>query len=517
MMFCALCSVRYFIRLSGLVIKVLILEAQMKYLLPFLTVAFMLLLGCSKDNPTQPPAGQASLLLSKLVVSVIPGARDTITISSSDPNGAYSECTISNSNSSVASCTIADSTLQITGISVGTTDLTITNDDGNSCILPVEIYDKNVVVTDELIVTYTDQFTPLGGGWWDWDKWEPVTPEGFYALGSFMWLRADSDPNGVAAVMVVKAKPGSDAIAFTDSFQSLGGNLANFWLPIPPSGYKAMGMVAGPPPESLACIREDLTIAGETDSAAYVHSNSVYSIWLIEQPIAGAHEKTFMAQGTFIFVPGTDAPIDHPAANILKVDLPMLPEADFQNFAPRLTSLNQPMDQTQPMMGKGMLVPFSVIKDLVNNTGWQVTNSPTYRLEREVYYKKIYWNYNQTSQLQTNSVELVSGISTTQSEQISGEIGLSLSWEAGCNIELYSAKVTTTVSVKFGYERMTSITELQEKHVTTSINTPPGKAAALWQRFNRFTLYRHNGTALEPVGSYEVGIDSYVTDEYPDE
>jgi len=114
-------------------------------------------------------------------------------------------------------------------------------------------------------------------------------------------------------------------------------------------------------------------------------------------------------------------------------------------------------------------------------------------------------------------VEIVSGISTTESEIIRGEVGLSLSWEAGCNIEVFSAKVTTTLSVKFGYERQTSITELQEKHVISSINTPPGKAAALWQRFNKFTLYRHNGTALEPVGSYEVGIDSYVTDEYPDE
>jgi hypothetical protein len=81
---------------------------------------------------------------------------------------------------------------------------------------------------------------------------------------------------------------------------------------------------------------------------------------------------------------------------------------------------------------------------------------------------------------------------------------------------MFESKVSTTVTTSFGYETMTSVAVLQEKEVNSTINTSPGKAAALWQQYNRFILKRHKGTSLEPVAAWEFGIDSYVTDEYPD-
>jgi hypothetical protein len=109
-----------------------------------------------------------------------------------------------------------------------------------------------------------------------------------------------------------------------------------------------------------------------------------------------------------------------------------------------------------------------------------------------------------------------SGVTTTESESYWNETSISVTVEAGVSIEMFSGKVSTTVSTAFGYSSMTSVAELQEKEVSSSINTPPGKAAALWQKFNRYVLKRHNGTTLEPVAAWEFGIDSYVTDEYPD-
>ncbi len=111
---------------------------------------------------------------------------------------------------------------------------------------------------------------------------------------------------------------------------------------------------------------------------------------------------------------------------------------------------------------------------------------------------------------------ITSGVTTTESERYWNETAISISVEAGISIKLFSSKVSTTVTTSFGYERQTSVAVLQEKSVASSINTPPGRAAALWQQYNRYVLKRHNGTQLEPVAAWEFGIDSYVTDEYPD-
>ena len=68
----------------------------------------------------------------------------------------------------------------------------------------------------------------------------------------------------------------------------------------------------------------------------------------------------------------------------------------------------------------------------------------------------------------------------------------------------------------FGYSTMTSVSELQQDEYESGVDVPPGKAVAIWQRYNRFVLKRHNGTSLEPVKAWEFGINSFVTDEYPD-
>ena len=57
----------------------------------------------------------------------------------------------------------------------------------------------------------------------------------------------------------------------------------------------------------------------------------------------------------------------------------------------------------------------------------------------------------------------------------------------------------------------------QEEEYESGVDVLPGKAVAIWQRYNRFVLKRHNGTTVEPVKAWEFGINSFITDEYPDE
>ena len=118
--------------------------------------------------------------------------------------------------------------------------------------------------------------------------------------------------------------------------------------------------------------------------------------------------------------------------------------------------------------------------------------------------------------VQENHLELVSGISTTDSETMSHTVGVSISHEAGVEFKGVGAKNSVTVSYQFGYETMHAVTELQEKHIKVSINTPPDKVAACWQQRNIYRVMRHNKGELDAMADLEFGIDTYVVDEYPD-
>lgn len=85
------------------------------------------------------------------------------------------------------------------------------------------------------------------------------------------------------------------------------------------------------------------------------------------------------------------------------------------------------------------------------------------------------------------------------------------------SLDFFSAGVTTSVSVLFGFSTERSVQEFVQETTHIPFAAQPGKATAVWQQYNRFVLYRHNGTKLEQVTTpVEVGTNSYVVDEYPD-
>jgi hypothetical protein len=497
--------------------------------------------ACS-DSPTDPDPTpeQSSLMLGRLVVSMVPGASESVTICAADAAGGPDPCTITNSNPAVASATLVDSTIRIKGLAIGTAEITITSGRGLQRTLPVRVYSPRVLETKDLFITYVDRYdlrwNDLGsGGTYDGSFYHPLTQDGYKALGT-LGLGPDKypNPNGTRAVMVVKARPGhEDAVAYPVDYELIykdvgsGADMfGSFWRPVPPSGYVAMGTVVSkntwnkPALTDVVCVRKDLTMMGEATAFIYsdvgTGANMFLSCWKIDQPVSGPHEMAYLVTGTFVAINNWTCPTASPMINVLKVDLPTLAEAPYQSFVPRLAGYDAPAEETMPMLGKAMLVPCSIINDrLHGDIGWKVAHSPMYRLERCVYYKLLYHNHNQTSELQTNSFEVKTGISQSEASRVWSETAISLSVEAGVSIKFFDARVTATVSRAMGYETETSITEFKEKTVSTSVNIPAGKAAALWQKYTRYVLYRHVGTELEPVSVWEFGTDSYVTDEYP--
>lgn len=505
----------------------------------FLFLAFLTgtaLIGC-KDSPTeskqQPAPG--TLLLNKLSVAIIPGGTETVTIIATDPNNLKDIYSVNCDKPEIANVSLSDSLLTITGLNYGTANVTVTSQKDLSRTLPVQVYNHKVLDTGELLIAFVDTFEYRGhytsysltGSFW-----HPVTSNGFQALGS-LCLNYYNNPDGKEVIMVVKAKEGSNALAHPVSYSKVySGGFGGAWIPVPPVGYVALGTVVvysfGAPPSlsDVVCVREDLTIPGEPGSFIWKirGSNGNFFIsWKIDSPDAGALELAYLGTGTFVSLGdiygnlSNNPPSVHPVMNVLKVTLPLLSEAPSQTFQPKIEGFDTPPAQTVPLLSRAMLMPHTIVKDpnYPGNPNLRVRNSPMYRLEREVFYKLLYHNYNQTSQVQTNNVTIRSGITTTESNRYWTETAVSISFEAGISIKIFELKITTTVSKSFGYEQQNSISVLQEKEVSTSVNTAPGKAAALWQKYNRFVLKRHNGTQLETVDICEFGIDSYVTDEYP--
>ncbi|MEE9554960.1 MAG: Vps62-related protein [candidate division Zixibacteria bacterium] len=508
-------------------------------------IAMAMFLACGDDSPTNsidPPPDQSSLLLTRLCISTVPGGSDEIIIRGIDSDGLSDTYTVSNSNPGVVSAILNDTTITVTGIDYGTSDITVTSGSGLSSTTVVQVYSPFELDTGELLIAFVDVFTlrynDIGsGGGNDGAFYHPVTTDGFRALGA-LGVDDYNDPDGVYAMVVVKAKPGSDALAEPLGYEwiysdvNTGADMfGSFWAPIPPEGYVALGTVVSnntwdePSLSDVVCVREDLTVPTQVDSTNRIYNNwgtgGLYhvSCFPIAQPNAGPHDYAYLTTGTFVAVEGWYAPVDNPLLNVLNVELPLLAEAPYQSYVPTLNGHGSPPEETILMMGKAMLVPHTAVSDVIygENPHWRVANSPMYRLERQIYYKMQYYNYNQTSEIQTNSVTITSGVTTSESQSFWSETSVSLSVEAGVSIKAFEAKTIATVSTSFGYETQTSVSQLTERSVESSINTPPGKSAALWQEFNRYVLKRHNGTDFEVVASWEFGIDSYVTDEYPDE
>lgn len=303
----------------------------------------------------------------------------------------------------------------------------------------------------------------------------------------------------------------------------------HFGFLYPPAGYKAMGIVAQkgynkPNLDDVVCVREDLTIPVEAGNLIWncqfgFPTQKIFSSWRIEPPVSGPHENAYLATGTFVAVSGTlEVPSVNSVMNVLNIELPMLAEVPYQEYLPTLKGYDLPPDETVPIMAREILVPCAILSDplYTGDEMWRVTNSPFYRLERQVFYKRVYHRHNQGSVLQHNSYTRKVGVTTTQSNEIWSETSISVTAESGISIGPLSGKVSVTVSKSFGYSTMTSLSELQEDEYESGVDCPAGKAVAIWQRYNRFVLKRHNGTTLESVKTFDFGINSFVSDEYPD-
>jgi hypothetical protein len=335
-------------------------------------------------------------------------------------------------------------------------------------------------------------------------------------------------------VPVVKALQ-ADALAIPTDFTQIwndnnsGASMnGSFWRPVCPANYKALGHVGAenswdkPPLDVIRCVRMDLVeiaaVGGQIWNDRSSGASLNFSAWSVMIPPGVPSIGTMpIAPGTFVGAGDWNQPSSDAAANMVRLDIPIVREVDLGNAFPKLESLLPPEETTPVQLGRSILIPFTNVADPARTLGYKVDTSPFYRLDRDVYYRRLLHQYNSTDLEQPISHAVTTGVSMERSEEFSITTGISVTVSGGVNFGVGSAGSEVTVSLELGYTTSTTLGEFREETISKDVVVPPHSSAALWQLIHRFTLKRRNGSAWETVGTpWEIGVNSFVVDSYPD-
>lgn len=385
----------------------------------------------------------------------------------------------------------------------------------------------------DLIITFTDQFQLRyndkgSGADKDGAYWHPVPPSGFYALGS-IGVSNYSDINGQEAAICVKSSPGiSNALKHPTDYTLIwadhgsGAHMdGSCWRPIAPDGYVALGDVfvtgySKPSPNDIMCVKKELTSRAEVGEEIWADHGSgadedidTFSIISPESYIDS--EKGFFAVNSFVANNHYTKPVDAPEINCLNLPFPV--EESRDPDPPKLTSYGMPPEYSGKTIDRIVSVPFTAIKDDAYSLKWKVDNSPFYSVERQIAYRRELFDHNQTSESQTVSKTVTTGVTRSSSETFSVTTGISVTAETGVSFLGTGGKVSATISTELGWQTSTGIEELKEDSVERSLVTAPDKAAALWAISYCLYIVRGDNTYLQSHLSFDV--DSFVHDEYP--
>ncbi len=484
----------------------------------------------------------ATLLLSRLGVAIPQGGSEEVTVAATDEHNQPREFSVECDSPEVASVTKTGSTIAVAGLSYGTANVTVSCGTSRKTF-PVQVYDPMVLETDELLIRFVDSLDwrwNISGGGPHATFWHPGAPDGYKPLGSAV------TPGLVLAgnewVVVVRAKPGSDALKPPDDYRLLWSsegvapryrgqyeNPGSFWLPVPPTGYRALGMVVQqgfgkPGLDDVVCVREDLTAPGELAGSVVsgrVGRGKDDMLWEA-RPIVPSqprpYESCYLPVGTFAFsfLSGGAQP---DSQRVLKVKLPLLAEAPPQVFRPRLTGDAEPPEYTEPLQSWELLVPWILVNDAARPTVEQrVRSTPFYRVERRVLFKHLDDYENRSSEAEEFTPTCTSGVTGSASDGFRGQTGVSLSVESGVSAELhscYQADMTVALGPDLGFVRPTDVSVFEEKSMQVRMDVPPKTAVALWLEVNQFVVKRHDGSNLQEVARLEFATGNYDTVEYP--
>jgi hypothetical protein len=193
----------------------------------------------------------------------------------------------------------------------------------------------------ELEIQFVDQFELVwsdegSGGTYDGAFYKPIVPDDYYALGYY----GQSDYDSPAGSVVVAKDLGSNhALARPDGYQLIWTDKGSgaerngaFWLPVPKTGYVALGVVVSsdyvePSLDAVMCVRHDLVVAGQPGEQVWMDNKTGadkdFGSWKINAPnVSGYENAAYIAAGTFFGVASHTRPDSDPALNCLSLQIP---------------------------------------------------------------------------------------------------------------------------------------------------------------------------------------------------
>lgn len=358
--------------------------------------------------------------------------------------------------------------------------------------------------------------------------WRPRIPQqlfGYHPVGDCIYPHFD-DINYKHMVPIVRDIEGAqgtalrEPLSYEQVWDSEGFNTQNhkgswntsLWRPIPPPGYVAMGLVVGngleqPRTDAVRCLREDLVIESSIGDLIWSNRGSQadkdFSAWDITPPAALAGEVYFCAN-TFAGIGAYTKPNTMATAYALRVSMPVT--ATIPADAPQLTSHAEPSSLDSNTRTGFTELPWFTIKDPQLSAFEQVSQSPTYKVERTDRYILIGHGHNTAESPQRYNWSTTTGINSAAANTFSAttSIDIRAPWAVATHFKA-SAKLSA-ITTPQGWS--------EAKTLNIWSDIAPNTALAFYLVESRYRLLRKDGSQIGETLLYKDDQASYWT-EYP--
>lgn len=363
-------------------------------------------------------------------------------------------------------------------------------------------------VTDYDFV-YNDRGT---GASTNWSMWSPKLPPGYSALGHYAHA---SHAKPTTVMIAVRAGNDPSAIAYPRDYQRIyhdagtgGDQDGSIWMPIAPSGYRALGTVGmnghgKPPPNAVVCVRNDLTTYASVGKPLFTDSGSGgdldLGVYAIQPPnVVQDSKESFVTSGSFAAHASYAALTNSEVCYALKVTLPHQ-NKNITNTEPKQSNLKRPAKHTDKKLSTVAYIPCISIVDPVfaNNLAGQVRNTPIYTLERYDYYYLQDFNTNDSDNNGSMSFSQTTGMTKEHSNSMSHTFGVSMTRgiEAGAGPVKATASVTLSYALSQTSSYSTSM--MNQQTLTKQFTVPPHGAGAYYTLSHTYKLKRANGDVVK--------------------
>lgn len=193
---------------------------------------------------------------------------------------------------------------------------------------------------------------------------------------------------------------------------------------------------------------------------------------------------------------------------------PEFPELDPNSYPPRLNSINvndyMSGYQNYELIGRAWVSYLSVY-DPEYDAQWQVRNSPYYRLDAKIIYKKdpSWFTYTEADGGDKFSRAITQGISESTTASVNSTVGFSFTESFGFP---GVAEFSIGMSFQLGFDYSQTFTTTEETTITHEINVPQYNAGAFWEGQIKYELIRLGESS--PFASWEVPAGPIISDTY---